>query len=267
MNAFRTRVKELLVEKAVSLVIGWEEADDKTARAIFISRPADADRLILDERCVQNLALYLKKKEVRKLGRIGIIAPLHVVRSVLQLASENQVKEKDVLLLSPLPEGGLAELADFKAMQDYVAKSPATLPEKDMELLRNLERMTPEERFTYWRGQFAKCIKCYACRAACPMCFCGRCQVEYNQPQIITVEATPLGNLEWHFMRAMHLAGRCVNCGECGRSCPVGIPVHLLSFKTCESLKESFDAWAGVNAEMRSVMSDFKPEDKETFIQ
>jgi len=267
MDAFKKRVKELLAEKSVNLVIGYEEADDKSARALFMSAPGDADRLILDSRCVQNLALYLKKKEIRKLGKIAIVAPLHVVRSVLQMASENQIKEKEVILLSPAPDKTLQELADFKGMEGYVAQNPAALPEKDLETIRKLDAMTPSERFAFWRKEFAKCIKCYACRAACPMCFCGRCQVEYNQPQIVTVEATPLGNLEWHFMRAMHLAGRCVNCGECGRSCPVGIPVHLLSFKTCLTVKESFDARAGMGAEMKSVMSNFRPEDKENFIK
>ncbi len=267
MNALQARIRELLGEKNVSLVIGYEAVDGTSARAVFLTHSADADRLILDPRCVQNLAVYLKKKEIRKLGRIGMVAPLHVVRSVLQLASENQVKEKDVILLSPARDGALAELADFQAMEQYVADDPATLPEKDMETLRRLEGMPPEERFAFWREQFAKCLKCYACRAACPMCFCGRCQVEYNQPQIITVESTALGGLEWHFMRAMHLAGRCVNCGECGRACPVGIPVHLLSFKTCLTVKECFDASAAASAEMKSVMSDFRLDDREDFIQ
>jgi len=33
----------------------------------------------------------------------------------------------------------------------------------------------------------------------------------------IPVASHELGNLDYHLMRAMHLAGRCVNCGECAR--------------------------------------------------
>ena len=34
--------------------------------------------------------------------------------------------------------------------------------------------------------------------------------------------------MEWHLVRAMHLAGRCINCGYCAEACPVGIPLNRL---------------------------------------
>ena len=267
MEKLRNTVNKMLTDKKAALFIGYEEADENTSRALFMSKPEDTDRLILDNRCIQNIALYLKKKELKKLGRIGIVAPIHVIRSLLQMASENQIKEKDIIVLTKSPDGSIVEFSGFADMEKYVAVNLDEIPEADLKTIIKLEAMTPEERMKFWMGQFSKCVKCYACRAACPMCYCGRCQVEYNQPQIITVEATPLGNLEWHFMRAMHLAGRCVNCGECGRSCPVGIPVHLLSFKTCLTVKERFDATSGVNSDLKSVMSNFKVDDKENFIK
>lgn len=51
------------------------------------------------------------------------------------------------------------------------------------EVARKLEQMTSVERFSFWEGEFSRCIKCYACRAACPMCWCRRCVVDNNQPQ------------------------------------------------------------------------------------
>jgi Fe-S oxidoreductase len=99
------------------------------------------------------------------------------------------------------------------------------------------------------------------------MCYCGRCQTDFNQPQLITADATPLGNLEWHTMRAMHLAGRCVTCGDCGRACPVGIPIHLLTIKAAKTVKESFGVDAGTDADMVSVMSTYEKDDKEDFIK
>lgn len=266
MDNLKVKAEALLAGKAVALVIGYEEAEG-TVRPVFIRDPAEADRITFDERCVHNLAVYLKKKEVRKLGKAGIVASLPVLRSLLQLASENQIKETDFIALYPARDGEVLELKGFKEMEAHVASCGLEVPEKDLERIKALEAMTQEERLGFWTEQLSRCIKCYACRAACPMCFCGRCQVEYNQPQIVTMEASPLGNFEWHFLRAMHMAGRCASCGECARACPLQIPVHLLAARVGLAVKEKFGECAGRSAEMKSVLSTYDPKDKEEFIR
>ena len=45
----------------VAVVIGWEEGP-RGARPAFITRPEEADRLVFDGRCVQNLATYLNPR-------------------------------------------------------------------------------------------------------------------------------------------------------------------------------------------------------------
>lgn len=35
-----------------------------------------------------------------------------------------------------------------------------------------LEAMTPDERFAFWRDELSKCIRCNACRNICPACTC-----------------------------------------------------------------------------------------------
>lgn len=267
-KAIREKARELLAAGTVKMVVGYEESGNGTVRPAFARDPAGAERFVYNDRCLHNLALYLKKKEVKRLGRIGLVAPLHVMRSVLQIASEKQVQEKDLLVLGLSEKGEVVEFSSFSAIAGHVASQKIEIPAKDAEILSKLKAMSPEERLDYWTKELSRCFKCYACRASCPMCYCPRCQVEYNLPQIITVEPTPLGNLEWHFMRAMHLAGRCVNCGECGRACPLGIPVHLLTFSTIDTVKGHFDAPpAGTDAEMKPVMSSFKPDDKEDFFK
>ena len=66
----------------------------------------------------------------------------------------------------------------------------------------------------------------YACRAACPLCYCTRCIVEDNRPQWILPWASTLPNIEWQINRVMHMAGRCTGCTECERACPMDIPVE-----------------------------------------
>jgi ferredoxin len=99
------------------------------------------------------------------------------------------------------------------------------------------------------------------------MCYCERCTMDSNRPQWIPVASHAIGNLEYHMVRAMHLAGRCVQCGTCGTACPVGIPVHLLTFFAENTVRRQFGQKGGASAKLDYAMSTFKPDDKETFIR
>ena len=68
----RRIARELLEAGDVRVVIGWEHAR-RGARPVFISDPADADKLIFDTRCVHNLVTYLnpRRDHVAELGKIG----------------------------------------------------------------------------------------------------------------------------------------------------------------------------------------------------
>ena len=70
---------------------------------IFVEKPEDADRLIFDSRCIQNLAAYITKREVKDKGRMAIAATLPVMRSIIQLASEFQVSDNNLLVLGINP--------------------------------------------------------------------------------------------------------------------------------------------------------------------
>jgi len=266
MNNIITRAKELLENKTVQVVIGYEAGPTGVARPAFITSPSRADILIYDNRCVQNLAVYLTKAEVKKLGRMAIVATLPVMRSIMMLISEKQITADDIVVLGISADGSLLDIADIKVMQGFIEKSDLTNPSKDKELLAELNKLTPEERLAYWQKELSKCIKCYACRQSCPMCYCIRCTVEVNQPQWIPVQANTHGNMEWHILRAMHLAGRCISCGECGRACPVGIPCHLLTMQLADQVHNYFKVYAGTSDNMSSVLSTYEPNDKESFI-
>ena len=266
MNNLITRAKELLTGGTVNVVIGYEYGPTGVARPTFITDPAKADKLIYDEKCIQNLAVYLTKAEVKKLGKMAIVATLPVMRSILMLISEQQLKDSDIFILGISAEGKLLEISDLSVLQSFVEKADLGNPQKDKELIARLTKMSIEERFEWWQNELSRCIKCYACRQACPMCYCTRCAVEVNQPQWIPVKSDIQGNMEWHILRAMHLAGRCISCGECGRACPIGIPCHLLTMFLADQTKNYFNVYAGTSDKMKSVLSVYEPGDKETFI-
>ena len=266
MTSLTTKAKELLENKTVQVVIGYEAGPTGLARPAFITDPLKADTLIYDERCVQNLAVYLTKTEVKRMGRIAIVAALPVMRSIMMLISEQQIFDDTVVVLGISADGSFLDFADIQVMQVYIEKCDLANPPKYAELLAEINKLSPEEKFAYWQKELSKCIKCYACRQACPMCYCTRCTVEVNQPQWIPVQSNTHGNMDWHILRAMHLAGRCISCGECGRACPVGIPCHLLTMQLVDQVHKSFNVYAGTSVKMNSVLSTYEPNDKESFI-
>lgn len=267
MDDIRKKAKELLESHAVDVIIGYGEGTAGKVRAIFPRTAEDVEKLIFDSRCEQNLAVYLLKHEIKHMGKKAIIATTPIMRSILQVVSEYQLTQDELVVLGISPEGKYIEIADFPAMEAYLKTQDFGIPAKDKAILEKLDGMTLEGRWDFWLEQLSPCIKCYACRASCPMCYCTRCFVEVNAPQWIPIAANELGNVEWHILRAMHLAGRCINCGECGRACPLEIPTHLLTFKGVEDVKQDFGVVAGTSATMDSLLSSYKADDKETFIR
>ena len=266
MEALQAKAKELLAAGTVKVVIGHGKGTADARRPIFVVKPERAADLVADAGCTQNLATYLTKHEVRALGRMAIVAIPSTLRSILQLAAEKQLREENVLALAVI-DGKLAELATFEAIEQATATIPDAVSEADRKLIDKLTAMSVGERRAFWAEELGRCVKCYACRSSCPMCYCERCTTDCNRPQWIPVASHAIGNLEYHMVRAMHLAGRCVECGTCGKACPVGIPVHLLTFFAEESVRRQFGQRGGASAKLDYAMSTFKPDDKEEFIR
>jgi ferredoxin len=268
MEELRKKARELLDGEAVKVVIGYGPGSEPDrARAVFVRKPEQADSLIFDDRCQQNLAVYLTKPEIKVLGKPAIVATPAVLRSILQLAAENQIADGQIVALDVGANGQVSALSDFKTIEEAVATLPVGLSSQEKEAIAKVQAMSRAERWAFWVDQFSACLRCYACRAACPMCYCGRCAVECNQPQWIASVPHPSANLEWHLARAMHMTGRCINCGYCAKACPVGIPINLLGQMLTQEVEAEFGLHAGVSAKREYVLGTFKPEDKESFIR
>lgn len=260
MDELRNKAKELLSGGDIDIFIGYEKGT-RVPRPFFASSIQDADKLIFDDKCTGNLAVYLTRKDLVGGKKVGIAASYYALKSICQLYDENQIKEDSVKVFGSVDEA-LKQFGTIDEIKQYLKDATPPSKQTDDELMAQIDAMTMEERWQFWTNELSKCFKCYACRAACPMCYCTKCIVEVNRPQWIQPWAATVSNMEWQINRVMHMAGRCSDCGSCGAACPLGLPVHILTHKMAELVKENF----GEPAEKGNVLSTFKPEDKETFI-
>ena len=152
-------------------------------------------------------------------------------------------------------------------LHDVLAGQP--LVEKDGDSFSDIEAfdaMTSEERWAYVSKEVDKCIRCYACRNACPLCYCPECFVDASLPRWIGKSTDASDTMIFHLMRAYHLAGRCVSCGACERACPVGVDIRKLNRKLQKDVKALFGYEAGLSLDETSPLATFRPDDPEHFI-
>jgi ferredoxin len=77
------------------------------------------------------------------------------------------------------------------------------------------------------------------------MCSCPTCLYERDDSTYVGLAIGLDEKRTFHLGRAIHLAGRCVECNECERACPMGLPLSLLNHKMAQIVEEAFDHIAG----------------------
>ncbi len=129
------------------------------------------------------------------------------------------------------------------------------------------ERRSPEERWRFFEKETSRCIRCYACREACPMCYCSECFVDCAHPKWLGKGLSPSDLTFYHIVRAYHQTGRCSGCGACERACPMDIPLTFLTQKLNQEVKDLYGFETGVRSDVSPPLSTFHPEDEQGFIK
>ena len=142
--------------------------------------------------------------------------------------------------------------------------------QRDIEAFKDveeIENMRSDEKWDFFTGAISSCIRCYACRDVCPLCYCPTCFVDESQPQWVGKSIDPTDTMTFHILRAYHCAGRCTDCGACERACPMEIPVRQFTKKLNKDAQELFSWEAGLSLEERPPLDVYKVDDYNDFIK
>jgi formate dehydrogenase subunit beta len=133
--------------------------------------------------------------------------------------------------------------------------------------VRAVEAMNPEEKWNYFSELIRPCLRCYACRNACPQCYCPTCFVDESTPQWVGKSIDPTDTRTFHLLRAFHMAGRCTDCGACEQACPVGIKVRQFTKKLEKDVFELYGWETGLRLDDQPPLNVYRPDDPEDFIK
>lgn len=279
-NNLKKEAKKLLEAGEVSVVLAYGKGYDEKHPMPFAAKDSsDVEKIVFNEYCNFNMARYMMRYPSGT--KIAIAAKAADSRAIVVLVQEEKVRREDLVILG-IPVYGMKdpktdEIIDSKTtcgmynpvlydvlLGDEVHGQPIVSP---YEVLAEYEAMDKETRWAFWKSQLDKCIRCYACRKACPMCYCDPCFIDQNKPRWADKTPQSLGNMMYHLTRFHHLAGRCIDCGECSRACPVDIPLYLFHKKVAKECEEMFGQAAGMKLEDKLVLVDFRVEDSDKILE
>jgi len=133
--------------------------------------------------------------------------------------------------------------------------------------VKRVEAMSADDKWAFFDDLLSTCIRCYACRNACPLCYCPTCFVDESKPQWVGKSQDSIDVRTFHLLRAYHCAGRCTDCGACERVCPMGINIREFTKKLNKDCQELYNWEAGLSLDVRPPLDTYKTNDPEEFIK
>lgn len=287
-NALRETARQLLSSQQVDCVIGYEQDVRGRTRPTFVYRPEDSDRLVWNQNCTHNLTGYLNQKlhqtghqgRDRDLPTVAVVVKPCDSRAINVQLSEQAYQREQLHIIGmtcpgmqaqPRSTGYLPSATEPRLQarcQDctertpmiydsLIGETPQGIPDgkgitQRALKITQLKALAPQERMQVWLSEFDRCIRCYACRQACPMCDCPTCLYERDDSLWVGAahgwDGVGLNEKRtFHLGRAYHLAGRCIGCDECERVCPMGIPISYLNQMIAQEMEAIYHHRAGVS--------------------
>jgi len=184
--------------------------------------------------------------------------------TVSSLSKTKEIKKQDYLrencLLCTHKNPVLYDVLASDLVEEQVLENK--FPDVD-----RIEALNGDAKWQHFENLTKNCIRCYACRNACPICYCPTCFVDEAGPQWVGKGQNKSDVDTFHFLRAFHCAGRCTDCGACVEACPMGINVRDFTRKLNKDAWELFGWEAGLDISKRPPLDAYSPEDPDDFIK
>jgi len=129
-----------------------------------------------------------------------------------------------------------------------------------------IEALSDAERWRRFESELAKCNLCYACRNACPLCYCNECFADRTQPRWVTATLRPEDVQFFQVIRTFHLAARCVGCGACTRACPQGVDLRQFLDKLRLDTLDLYGYRAGEDPDAKPPLTTYREDDYNDFV-
>lgn len=168
-----------------------------------------------------------------------------VLRANCRTCAHRNPPVYDILVADPVAEQKMDRYAD---LTDLLAKPAA-------------------DRWAYYSDLIKECIRCYACRDACPLCYCQVCFVDESMPQWCGKSQDRSDTMTYHLLRAFHCAGRCTDCGACESACPMGIKVRQFTRVLEQQVNQKYGYEAGLSLDQVPPLTVYRPDDPQEFIK
>jgi len=246
MTPIQQQVKNWLEEKRVDIFLAYRILDGHPLPHAFTREHIEETAELVTGPARYSLEKFATHIASRyPAARIGMVARDCNQRALNVLRVWNQLKDGQV---ETVPVTCCPSHLHHHADCSYLEPHPAGAVKQQLgqapnQSLAEVEAQPAAERLDRWLYEFQKCIKCYGCRNICPVCFCKECSLEHAE--LIGTGHLPPDIPIFHLVRAVHMAGRCVDCGLCEDACPAEIPLRLLYRKVNAIVKDLFDYETG----------------------
>jgi formate dehydrogenase subunit beta len=291
--ALKKTAAKLFADKAVDVIIGYCNGSlPGIARPFFVRNTDEVEKLVWNRFCSGNLAALLprlfekpqKPREGYKPPRVAIVAKGCDARSVAGLVKEKQIARENLVIIGMPCEGMVAAPKEgasagelLRACEECVSPQAAgadiTIEGRSRKgakpsyaRVKEFEKKSAAERWRIFTEEISRCIRCNACREACPNCYCKVCFADQRKPAWVSPAARLSDTMVYHIGRMFHQAGRCVECDACVNACPMGIDLRLFTQKLAADAFELFGCIPGVSGDEVPPLQTFRQDDTECFI-